>query len=205
MPLLAISACRCLQVCECRGLVLDEADDFAVLAFPFAKFFNLCERHAASTRAALDWPTARVYEKIDGSLLTLYFRRRHAAGGGGGGGGGRWLVASSKLPTAAGLLPGAEAGRSFAAEFWAAFAEAGMCLPSCTGCCYMFELTTPSHTIVVPHRRRRLRCLGARDLRTLQELPVEAVAAAYRWPTPPRFDELRTEAAVLEDAVCLFL
>src|SRR5689334_13224443 len=53
---------------ECRGLILDEGHDWKVIAFPYTKFFNHGEGHAAP----IDWGTAKVYEKLDGSLMTLY-------------------------------------------------------------------------------------------------------------------------------------
>ena len=87
--------------------------------------------------------------------------------------------------------------------FWAAFLEAGYALPTSTVHCYMFELTLPQHTIVVPHSRRELRCLGARDLHTLEEVSCEVVAAACGWRIPNRFDELRSEPAVVAAAQCL--
>ena len=139
-----------------------------------------------------------MYEKIDGSLLTLYFHRHASVLPAAAVDGGQWRVASQKLPTAAGEMPGG--GGSFADHFWSAFREHAYALPSCTACCYMFELTSPQHTIVVPHAARRLRCLGARDLRTLEELPCEVVAAAYGWQIPTRYDELQSESAVVAAA-----
>lgn len=52
---------------ECRGLVLDEAKDWAVVAMPYTRFFNYGERWASS----IDWATAKVFEKMDGSLMTM--------------------------------------------------------------------------------------------------------------------------------------
>ena len=47
---------------ECRGLILDEADQWRVVSAPYFKFFNYGEPHVAT----IDWSTARVYEKLDG-------------------------------------------------------------------------------------------------------------------------------------------
>ena len=187
---------------ECRGLVLDELRDFALTSFPFSKFFNLDEKHAQKTKSQFDWKTARVYEKIDGSLLTLYFHRCAQPAGGTptAADSGVWRVASSKLPTAAGAMPGSDGKASFADHFWAAFEGHGYALPSCKACCYMFELTSPQHTIVVPHSTRRLRCLGGRDLRTLEEIPCEILAAVYGWQIPSRYDALQSESAVVAAA-----
>jgi hypothetical protein len=72
---------------ECRGLVLDEAERWRVVCRAYDKFFNIGEPNATE----IDWPAARVYEKLDGSLMTLY---RY---------GGAWHVASSGVPDASGV------------------------------------------------------------------------------------------------------
>src|SRR4051812_48509806 len=54
---------------ECRGIVLDEADGWRIVARPFDKFFNLGEQLAAE----IDWASARPLEKLDGSLAIVYF------------------------------------------------------------------------------------------------------------------------------------
>src|SRR4051812_7540092 len=53
---------------ECRGLILDQERDWAIVSYPYMKFYNHGEPYAAP----LDWSTARVYEKLDGSLIVLY-------------------------------------------------------------------------------------------------------------------------------------
>jgi hypothetical protein len=47
---------------ECRGLILNEKDNWNVVSFPFYRFFNAEEGHAAD----IDWNTAVVQEKLDG-------------------------------------------------------------------------------------------------------------------------------------------
>jgi hypothetical protein len=113
---------------------------------------------------------------------------------------GRWRVASQKLPTASGAMPGGDGKATFCDHFWAAFREAGYALPISTVHCYMFELSSPDHRIVVQHARRELRCLGARDLGTLEEVPCEVIASAYGWKIPKRFDSLRSEVEVVAAA-----
>lgn len=53
-------------VCECRGLVLDDTTN-EVISFPFTKFFNFGE----PTAATIDWKTAKVGQKVDGSLIKI--------------------------------------------------------------------------------------------------------------------------------------
>lgn len=52
----------------CRGLILD-ARTFDVISFGLPKFWNLGESEAA----AIDWSTARVVEKLDGSMVQRFF------------------------------------------------------------------------------------------------------------------------------------
>lgn len=55
---------------ECRGIVLDESDNWKIVVYPYSKFFNMKE---TANAAEIDWTKpVRAYEKIDGSLLTMY-------------------------------------------------------------------------------------------------------------------------------------
>jgi hypothetical protein len=71
---------------RCRGLILDESRGWRTVAYPYDKFFNHGEGHAAP----IDWSTARVMEKLDGTLCTLYW---HA---------GKWNVSTRGRPDASG-------------------------------------------------------------------------------------------------------
>lgn len=48
--------------CQCRGVILDEADDWRIISRPFDRFFNADEGVAAP----IDWASAQVQEKCDG-------------------------------------------------------------------------------------------------------------------------------------------
>ena len=54
-------------VCEARGIIIDVKHQ-TVICRPFDKFFNVQEKYASD----IDWNTANVLEKIDGSLIKLY-------------------------------------------------------------------------------------------------------------------------------------
>lgn len=54
-------------VCEARGIIID-INNQIVVCRSFDKFFNVQEQYASD----IDWNTARVLEKIDGSLIKLY-------------------------------------------------------------------------------------------------------------------------------------
>jgi RNA ligase-like protein len=148
---------------QCRGIVVDEADGFRPVAYPFDKFFNYHEGNAAP----IDWATARVFEKADGVLCTLYAY------------GGRWHVASAALPDAWGLLK--RAGRSIAEAFWGVFHDQKYALPEGDGHCFMFELCLPSDPVLVRYAEPRLLLHGARDLRSLAEADHEPFAERHGW------------------------
>src|SRR5688572_22229350 len=111
---------------ECRGLIVDEAEAWRVVCRAYDKFFNVGEPNAA----AIDWATARVYDKLDGSLMTLYGYR------------GKWHVASSGLPDAAGVAH--DSGVTFADLFRRMWSQLGYRWPgepdAGAGRCFMFEL-----------------------------------------------------------------
>ncbi|KAL6052884.1 RNA ligase, variant 2 [Balamuthia mandrillaris] len=161
---------------ECRGLILDELDNWRVVCYPFFKFFNYGESQAA----AIDWSApVRVQEKVDGSLFTLYF---HA---------GRWHVASSSVPDARGAVfrdrGSCGERKAFRTLFWEIWEGSGYRLPEGRDeeCCYMFELFSKENRIVVQPRMEALYLTGVRDLRTLQELQPSVFAEKYGWLSPP--------------------
>lgn len=53
---------------ECRGIIID-LNNFRVVCWPFTKFGNYYESYADD----IDWSTAIVQEKIDGSICKLYW------------------------------------------------------------------------------------------------------------------------------------
>jgi RNA ligase len=148
---------------QCRGIILDEANNWSVVSYPYDKFFNYGEGHAPK----LDWNTAKVYEKLDGSLMTLYFYQ------------GEWRVQSSGMADAAGAV--ADFGYTFAQLFWKVWQELGYQLPQDTEYCFMFELTTPFNRIVVRQYQNDLVLHGVRNLQTLTESDPHVWGNKYGW------------------------
>lgn len=142
---------------QCRGLILDSYNDWKVVARPFDKFFNHGEPHAAQ----IDWRTATVQEKLDGSLLILYHHN------------GMWNVATTGAPSANGSVHGFEK-MTFANLFWQTWYANKMPLPGPIhwGHTFMFELTSPYNRVVVKHDQSRLRLIGVRNNQSGAELPV---------------------------------
>lgn len=55
---------------QCRGIIFKKENNrYVCVCRPFDKFFNYQEENAAE----IDWSTARVQEKIDGSIVKLWF------------------------------------------------------------------------------------------------------------------------------------
>lgn len=166
---------------ECRGMVV-HVPTGTVLAHPYNKFWN----HGEALAAPIDWDTARVLEKLDGSLMTLYW---HA---------GQWCVASSGHPTAGGSY--GEEARLFRDAFWETWSEVGMELPHThENTCFMFEFCSNAHRIVCKHERPRIVLHGARNLADAGEwgpLWLEHMARAYGWEFVRAYDLASAEAAL---------
>ena len=133
---------------ECRGIILDSTN-WDVVCHPFHKFFNYGEAYAA----LIDWSSARVQEKLDGSIIAMYFFN------------GVWNVASSGMPDASSRV--GDFNTTFSKLFWDTFNELGYSTEKLDKLdTYLFELMTPLNRVVVPHSTNKLILLGARDLRT---------------------------------------
>lgn len=154
---------------QCRGTIVERATG-RVLCHPYDKFWNLGEAMADE----IDWSTARVQDKLDGSLMQLYEYDRS------------WRVGSSGHPTAGGSY-GLGSERTFRDAFWQVFGGTGMRMPSLNdrGIGFFFELCAPENRIVVAYTEPRLVLHGARYRESGEELSrafLEEIAAAYCWP-----------------------
>lgn len=137
---------------ECRGIILDSSDNWKVVCWSFSKFFNNSERLAAK----IDWQSAEVQEKKDGSLCQLFYYDN------------RWNVATSGTPDASGSID--DYGITFAETFWAVAKNQGIKFQYLdSSCCYSFELCTPFNRVVVDHKTSAIYSIGSRNLNTLKE------------------------------------
>jgi RNA ligase len=148
---------------QSRGLILNEADDWAVVSYSYNKFFNYGEGHAA----AIDWSSAKVYDKLDGSLMVLY---PYA---------GKWHVQSSGTADALGTINPHPV--TFRELFWQTWQALAYVLPPILPYSLSFELLTPLNRIVVPQSKARLILHGVRNLETLQEEDPALWADKYIW------------------------
>lgn len=161
---------------ECRGIILDEADGWRVVSRSYCKFFNASEGHAAP----IDWTTASVQEKVDGSLITVYAYA------------GKWHAATTGTPDGCGNIHGLDASgewnprgtgifplpQTFADYFWQTLAfydaPAFELPPAGAAECisWLFELTGPLNRVVIPHAHATLTLLGARIPSTGAWIPL---------------------------------
>ena len=148
---------------QCRGIILDEAKDWQIVSYPYDKFFNYGESYAPQ----LNWNTTKVYEKLDGSLMTLYYYQ------------GKWRVQSSGTADGTGKVGGLN--YSFSQLFWQVWQEKGYQLPEETEYCFMFELMSPYNRIVVRQNSNNLVLHGVRNLKTLKEENSQVWGDKYNW------------------------
>lgn len=159
---------------ECRGIILDEADDWRVVSRAYDKFFNYGEPNAAE----IDWATAVVQEKVDGSLCTAY---EYA---------GAWHVATTGNPDAGG--PVNDSAYTFAELFWETLGlyegEDWNAPPwESPDWCYLFELTTPHNRVIVNHLTAGLTLLGVRNRVSGDWVKTAATAMARVVPVVREF------------------
>ncbi len=152
---------------ECRGMVVDTTHG-KILAHPYNKFWN----HGEHLAAPIDWGTARVQDKADGSLMILYWHND------------AWQVASSGTPRAGGTF--GDTGETFRDAFWRTFDALGMKRPGShvRNFTFMFEFCDAPNRIVVRHERPRIILHGARDLRSGQEFSggaLQYIAETCNW------------------------
>lgn len=139
---------------EARGLILDSLDNFKVVRVAFKKFFNLGESYAAH----IDWNTAVATEKIDGSIMTVWYAR------------GKWrLSTNGTIDAFKAELSGAGPYKTFGELF-----ESVLPLSNFASCkhnfCFTFELVSPYNKIVIDYPKTKVYILSIRNLNTFKEV-----------------------------------
>ena len=178
---------------ECRGLILD-ADTNEIVSFPFTKFFNFGETNAAE----IDWKSASILQKVDGSLIKVV------------------KIDGQLLVSTNGTIDAYKApvqdqigfiGKTFGGLFELVLADAmaneqkgKACLDWLLtptqwlssklqeGFTYMFELVSPYTRVVVPWKKSDIYFLGLRDNTTFEEQLPYGHPLASIFNTPARFN-----------------
>ena len=153
-----------LTICrESRGIILDRNQNYKVVCRAFDKFFNVQE----SLASPIDWSTARVRSKIDGSILKLWWNAVN----------GEWFLSTngsfdaystevmfptSDVKTFGGMF-NAAAGSWFAENVY-------NLIPTMT---YIFEIVGPHNRVVVPYPEIDIYHIGTRANDTGLEYDVD--------------------------------
>ena len=141
------------EIKECRGLIL-EKDTYEVISMNFKKFFNFGEIQ----QDKIDWDSAEILEKIDGSLICLYFYNN------------KWFSATSGMAEGEGEVNN-KPDLTFKDLFWNTlkkYKEFNIKNLN-ESLIYIFELTTPYNIVVTPHKESSLTLLTIRNKISLKE------------------------------------
>lgn len=147
---------------NCRGIILDSNQNWKIVAYPYDKFFNLGEGYAAR----IDWTSAKVYKKYDGSLINLYHYNE------------QWNVQTTGMIDASGYTSGTI---SFCELFWKTVGimykqtKEEFCAQLDVNKNYFFELCTPDNIVIVPTQKYNIYLHGVRNMITLKEESIESV------------------------------
>ena len=150
---------------KCRGLVLDI--NGKVLNYPFERFFNPYEKEAVK----LDWDAAIVLEKVDGSLICVF-----------------WNGKDWEVTTRGSFYPQPLADLDFAEKFKELFTKFDQLSKTH---CYMFEMCSEMNRIVTWYEREFISLIGIRNLETFEEYPpqhIQHVALSLDVESPKIYD-----------------
>lgn len=143
------------EICkEARGLILDMQDNFRVVRYAFRKFFNIDESYADQ----LNWDTAVATEKIDGSIMSVWYAR------------GKWrLSTNGTIDAFKAEIAGVGPYKTFGELF-----ESVLPLSNFASCkhnfCFTFELVSPYNKVVIDYPETKLYILSIRNLNTFKEV-----------------------------------
>lgn len=171
---------------DCRGLVL-ELGTWKVMSLAFRKFFNSEEGNAAK----IDWNTAHVLEKLDGTLIQVYWDWNDN----------KWYAGTTGTAEGEGEVNN-KMGTTFNDLFWQTMIDKyGLLVDKLDkNLIYVFELTTPYNIVVKPHGESSATLLTARNRETLDELSwieLEAIVLKLGIPLVRKYDLNANNVGVL--------
>lgn len=136
---------------EARGIIIS-LYTFDVVCWPFRKFGKYNEKYADN----IDWESAKVQEKIDGSIIKLWYSDTF----------GKWMWSTNSTIDSKLAFINLEHTKTFfdiilqTDEFYKITSVLEILDHSCT---YIFELVSPQTQVVVPYNKPRLYMIGMRD------------------------------------------
>lgn len=159
---------------EARGIIFRESD-WECVCHPFDKFGNYGESYCPE----IDWKTASVQEKIDGSLIKFWYDNG-------------WHISTNGTIDAfkANLnnVKYENFGQLVIDAIRKVFANEhdffNILDPKCT---YMFELVSPYNRVVIPYEEIKLYFLGMRERDTGEEWNPEELDESFYFQIPKRY------------------
>ena len=144
------------EVQDCRGLILEKGT-WKVMSLAFRKFFNSAESQASK----IDWDSAYIFEKCDGSLIQLYWDWVTE----------KWCAGTTGMAEGEGEVND-KPNTSFSELFWDVVSRyTDFNVDNLEkGYTYSFELMTPYNIVVKPHGVSSVALLGVRELVSLNEV-----------------------------------
>ena len=140
-----------LIVQEARGIIID-LENLEVVCWPFRKFGNYNENYADN----IDWNTARVQDKIDGSIIKLWWNRTT----------GKWQLSTNRTINAGTALANQMTQETFLDVIRKAdnYNEIALKLPIFNkDYTFIFELVSPETQVVVKYPKPYLYHIGTRN------------------------------------------
>ena len=185
---------------EARGIIID-TERLEVVCWPFRKFGN----HTESYADPIDWPTARVQEKVDGSIIKLWYDRSRPG----------WQFATNGTIRAEDAPVGEAVRTTFADLIRQADNYADIPFDDLDrDSTYIFELVTPRTQVIVRYSTTTLYHLGTRSnltgeesetdigIRKPREYPIHSLAECVETAMTLNAgaeDEIRAEGFVVVD------
>lgn len=159
---------------ECRGIILYKKD-WTIACFPFEKFGNFSESYVPD----INWDNVRILEKLDGSLIKLFFNKITN----------KWQWATNGTINAFDTTLGFDSDKSFGWLIYHTLELMGVddkvLLDNLNiNYTYLFELCTPLNRVVVPHKDYKLYYLTSKH----NETGYEEVEELPWFPTPKSYD-----------------
>ena len=144
---------------EARGIILDY-EELEVVCWPFRKFGNYGESYADP----IDWKSACVQEKVDGSIIKLWFSQRRN----------RWVFSTNgTIDATAAPIESSMFRRTFMDAIVSARNYSQLPLEKLDrSCTYIFELVGPETRVVISYPSPLLYHIGTRNNRTGEESDV---------------------------------
>lgn len=167
---------------EARGVILDLAgEEPCVVCRAFDKFGNYGEGYVDD----IDWASARVQEKVDGSIMKVWYYK------------GNWHLSSNSCIDAfkAALTTGYSLGDIFITLFNDFLFD-----KLDKDCTYVFELVSPYNRVVIDYGESKLYLIGKRNnLTDIEEIPEDlGMARPAEYPLSS-LEECISAAALLNE------